>query len=54
MLSNMINYMQYNKNPQNFHSTIIKPVNTNRVNIEIKGKNKNKSLLRVNLADILG
>ena len=52
ILSNVINYMQYNKNPKNFHPIIIKPVNTNRINKEIKGKNKNESLLRVNLADI--
>ena len=31
---------------------IIKPANTNRVNKEMKGRNKNESLLRVNLADI--
>ena len=31
ILSNVINYMQYNKNPKNFHSMIIKPANTNRV-----------------------
>ena len=27
ILSSVINYMQYNKNPKNFHSVIIKPVN---------------------------
>ena len=32
---------------------IIKPVNTNRINKEIKRKSKNESLLRVNLADSL-
>ena len=31
---------------------IIKPINTNRFNKEIKGKSKDESLLRVNLADI--
>ena len=31
---------------------IIKPVNTNRINREIKGRNKNDSLLRANLTDI--
>ena len=31
---------------------MIKPVNTNRINKETKGKKKNESLLRVNLADI--
>ena len=30
----------------------IKPANTNRINKETKGKNKNESLLRVNLVDI--
>ena len=52
ILRNMINYVQYNKNPKYFHSMIIKPGNTNRVNKETKGKNKNESLLRVNLPDI--
>ena len=31
---------------------IIKPVNSNMINKEIKGKNKNESLLKVNLTDI--
>ena len=52
ILSNVINYEQYNKNPKNFHSMTIKPVNTNRINKEMKGRSKNESLLRVNLADI--
>ena len=38
ILSNVTNYVQYSKNPKNFHSMIIKPVNTNRINKEIKGK----------------
>ena len=45
-------YVQYNKNPKILHSMITKPVNTNRINKEIKGKSKNQSLLRVNLADV--
>ena len=53
ILSNVINYVQYNKNPKNSHSMIIKPVNTSRINKEIKGKSKNESLLRVNLTDSL-
>ena len=52
ILSNVINYVQYNKNPKKFHSMIIKTVNTNRINKEMKGKNKNESLLRVSLADV--
>ena len=52
ILSNVINYVQYNKNPKNFHSMTIKPVNTNRINKEMKGKSKIESLLRANLMDI--
>ena len=52
ILSNIINYMQYKRNPKKFHSRIIKPANTNRISKEIKGKNENESLLRVNLTDI--
>ena len=52
ILSNIIHYVQYNKNPKNFHSIIVKPANTNRINREIKSVNKNESLLRVNLTDI--
>ena len=51
ILSNVINYVQYNKNPKNSHSMIIKPVNTNKIQKEIRGKNKNESSFRVNLAD---
>ena len=35
------------------HSMIIKTVNTDRIHKEIRGKNKNESSLRVNLADSL-
>ena len=38
IISNMINYVQYNKNPKNLHSMIIKPANTNRIHKETRGK----------------
>ena len=50
--NNMINYVQYNKNPKNFHPMTIKPVNTNRINKEMKGRSKIESLIKVNLTDI--
>ena len=53
ILSNVINCVQYNKNPKNSHSMIIKPVNTNKIYKEIRGKNKNEPSLRVSLADSL-
>ena len=30
ILSNVINYVQYSKNPKNFHAMSIKPINKNR------------------------
>ena len=53
ILSNVINYVQYNKHLKNSHSMIIKPVNTNRIHKETRGKAKNESSLRVNLTDSL-
>ena len=53
ILSNVINYVQYNKNPRNSHSMIIKPVNTNKIHKERIGKNKDESSLRVSLTDSL-
>ena len=38
ILSNVINYVQYNENPKNSYSMIIKPVNTNGVYKEKKGE----------------
>ena len=33
ILSNVINYVQYSKNPQNFHVMSCKPINKNKNNI---------------------
>ena len=32
ILSNVINYVQYSKDPKNFHDMIIKPINDSKVN----------------------
>ena len=53
ILSNIINYIQYSKNPQKFHSMTIRPVKSNRAVKDMKGRNVNESLLEVNLVDIL-
>ena len=47
-LSNDINYIQYSKNPKNFHSMTIRPVRFNRAVKDTKSRNVNKSLLEVN------
>ena len=51
ILSNIINYVQYSKNPKNFHSMTIRPAKFNKVVKNTKGRNTNKSLLEVNLVD---
>ena len=47
ILSNVINYVQYSKNPKNFHAMSIKPVNKNKVSVG--GKDKDKFSLQVDL-----
>ena len=48
ILSNVINYVQYSKNPKDFHSMTIKPAKSNKT---VKGRNINESLLKVNLIE---
>ena len=52
ILSNVINYVQYSKNPKSFNSMTIRPVKFNRAVKDTKGRNANESLLEVNLVDI--
>ena len=53
ILSNVINYVQYSKNPKNFHSMTIKSAKLNKVVKNTKSRNTNESLLEVNLVDNL-
>ena len=53
ILSNVINYVQYGKNPKHFHSMTIRPAKFNKVVKETKGRNINESLLEINLVDSL-
>ena len=39
ILSNVINYVQYSKNPKNFHAMIIKPINNSKVSKGTTDKN---------------
>ena len=52
ILSNVINYVQYHKNPRNFHAMIIKPMNSSKVSKGTKDKIIDESSLRVDLAGI--
>ena len=49
ILSNVINYVQYSKNPKIFYSMTIRAVKFNKVVKNKNGRNMNESLLEVNL-----
>ena len=51
ILSNFINYVQYSKNPKNFHSMTIRPAKFNKVAKNTKSRNTNESLLEANLVE---
>ena len=48
ILSNVINYVQYSKNPGNFHFATVNPAKFNKI---VKDKDKNEFLLKVNLVE---
>ena len=52
ILSNVINYIQYSKNPKDFHSVTVGPVNNKKLNSVMKDKDKDDISLRVDLTDI--
>ena len=51
ILSNVINYVQYSKNPRNFHAMLVKPTNKNKINIGRRQREKDRSVLEVFLVD---
>ena len=51
ILSNVINYVPYCKNPKNFHSLTVRPVKFNKVVKNKKDRNISESLLELNLVD---
>ena len=51
ILSNVINYVHYNKNPKDFHVMTIKPVNNRKLNKVMKGRDKDDLSLRIDLTD---
>ena len=53
ILSNVINYVQYSKNPKDFHAMIIKPVNNSKDNKVMKDIGRDNLSLRIDLVDIL-
>ena len=52
ILSNVINYVQYSKNPKDFYTMTVRPVNNKNLNMILKNKNKDDISLRIDLTDI--
>ena len=52
ILSNVINYVQYSKNPKNFHAMSVKHINKNTINIGRKQGEKDRSKSEISLIDI--
>ena len=51
ILSNVINYVQYSKNPKDFHVVTIKPVNNRKLSKVTKGRDKEDLSLRLDLTE---
>ena len=51
LLSNVINYVQYSKNPQNFHTMSVKSTNKKRINIGRKQGEKDRPTSEISLVD---
>ena len=52
ILSNVINYVQYSKNPKDFHVMTIKLVNNRKFSKRMKDSDKDDLSLRINFTDI--
>ena len=52
MYNNVINYVQYSKNPKNFHAMSIKPINKNKINVGKRKGEKNRFTSEVSLIDM--
>ena len=52
ILSNVINIVQYSKNPKSFHAITVEPINKNKINIERRKGEKDRSTSEVSLVDI--
>ena len=51
ILSNVINYMKYSKNPKNFHAMLIKPINKNKNNVGRREGEKDRFTSQVSHMD---
>ena len=51
IVSNVINYVQYSKNPKNFHTMSIKPINKSEINVGRKEGKKGRFPSEMSLVD---
>ena len=54
ILSNVINYVQYSKNPKNFYAMSVKPTNKNKTNIGRRQGEKDRSTSEISCIDMSG
>ena len=52
ILRNVINYVQYSKNPNNFHAMSVKPINKNKINTGRRHEEKGRATSEVSLIDM--
>ena len=53
IFSNIINYIQYSKNPKDFYTMTIRPINNGKHSLVLKDKDTEDMLLRIDLVDTL-
>ena len=51
VLSNVINYVQYSKNPKNLHTILIKAINKDKSNEGRREEDKDRFLSQISLTD---
>ena len=51
IFSNVINYVQYNKHPKNFHSMSVRPINKLKNKIESRMDEKERTLSEIDFRD---
>ena len=52
ILRNVINYVQYDKHPKNFHSVLVRPVNKMKNKIKSRKDEKERPLSEIDFRDI--
>ena len=51
ILSNVINYVQYNKHPKNFHSMSVRPINKMKNKIKSRKEEEERPISEIDFRD---